>query len=84
MQSLNSGVRIRAEGSAIIVKSIITVLTLVYDSQSKVPGSLGLLAFALGQLAFSITLLSVYLSEYASSMTFLVHRSKTRPSGSNR
>ena len=79
MQSLNPSVRVRAEGSALVVKSIATIAMLGLDSSSE----LGLVAFGVGQLAFSITMLVVYLRELWSQTFFVVRRSPaTAPSKS--
>lgn len=87
MQTLNSAVRIRAEGSAVIVKSVATVAVLVYDSYGSGKngqGHLALLAFGIGQLAYSICLLLVYLSEYGSSVSYKLRKSKAEKSRSKR
>lgn len=71
MQSLNPSVRVRAEGSALVVKSIATITMLGLDSSSE----LGLVAFGVGQLAFSITMLVVYLGELWPHAFFVLRRS---------
>ncbi|KAF5353438.1 hypothetical protein D9756_008112 [Leucocoprinus leucothites] len=62
MVQLKTNVRVKAEGSGITAKSVVTFLVLLYDSR-KVDGQgkLALLAFALGQLAYSFACLAVYL-----------------------
>lgn len=87
MQTLNSAVRIRAEGSAVIVKSVATVAVLVYDSygsRQKGQGHLALLAFGIGQLAYSICLLLVYSSEYGSSVSYKLRKPKAEKPQSKR
>jgi hypothetical protein len=57
MVQLKTNVRVRAEGCGITAKSIVTFLVLLADKG----GSLALLAFATGQLAYSLACLVVYL-----------------------
>ena len=76
VQSLNPGIRVRAEGSAVVVKSITTVAILASDNSSRGSGSLGLLAFALGQMSYSITLLLGYLPEYGKSVSLILRPSR--------
>ena len=59
MVQLKTNVRVKAEGTGIMTKSIVTFLVLFYDVR-KVDGK-GKLAFALGQLAYSIACWMVYL-----------------------
>lgn len=57
-----TGVRVRAEGVGISGKTSITCLILIYDSVRKSrSGELALLAFASGQLAYSLSLLVTYI-----------------------
>ena len=56
-----------------VVKSISSVSILAYDSSSE----LGLLAFGIGQFAFSITLFLIYLRELRSETFFSLRRSAT-------
>jgi len=62
MVQLKTNVRVKAEGTGIMIKSIVTFLVLLYDA-GKVDGKgkLALLAFALGQLAYSVACWMVYL-----------------------
>ncbi|KAL5503877.1 RFT1 [Sanghuangporus vaninii] len=76
VQALNSAVRVRAEGSAVVVKSIVTVAVLAFNASYRGPGSLGLVAFALGQLSYSVTLLFGYLPEYGKSISFILRPSR--------
>ena len=64
MGQVCTDVRVRAEGLGIIVKTIATYLTLLYDSSSQQPGQLALIAFALGQLAYSATVFAVYKAHF--------------------
>lgn len=64
MGQVCTDVRVKAEGLGIIVKTITTYLTLLYDSKSWQPGELALMAFALGQLAYSTTAFAVYKSQF--------------------
>jgi oligosaccharide translocation protein RFT1 len=54
--------RVSIEGSAVIVKSLLTLGSVVLRSQ------LGLLAFAIGQLGYSLTILVHYLVHQSSSI----------------
>ena len=67
MGEVRTDVRVRAEGLGIIVKTITTYLTLLYDSKYRQPGELALMAFALGQLAYSATVFGVYKSQFPES-----------------
>jgi oligosaccharide translocation protein RFT1 len=58
MVKLKTNVRVRAEGSGITAKSLVTFLVLVVDGGR---GRLALLAFAVGQLGYSVVCLGVYL-----------------------
>ncbi|KAF7359236.1 Oligosaccharide translocation protein RFT1 [Mycena sanguinolenta] len=64
MAEMKTHIRVRAEGMGITAKTLITYLVLLYDSKTKLDGDLALIAFALGQLAYSLILLLVYLSHY--------------------
>lgn len=56
MGELQTGVRVRAEGLGITLKSITTVLVLFLDKGH----SLALVAFALGQLMYSCCVVASY------------------------
>jgi hypothetical protein len=61
MSELRTDIRVRAEGSGILGKTIVVFLILLYDSRSGgLQGQLALLAFAAGQLAYGTILLAVY------------------------
>lgn len=62
-----TNVRVRAEGLGIIVKTVTTYLILLYDSNSRHSSELALVAFALGQLAYSVTVFWVYRSQFPES-----------------
>lgn len=62
MGELRTAVRVRAEGLAVILKTTVTFLVLYFDPSRD--GKRALIAFALGQLAYAITLLAVYLLQY--------------------
>ncbi|OJA11584.1 hypothetical protein AZE42_01937 [Rhizopogon vesiculosus] len=53
MGEVRTGVRVRAEGLGITCKTLVTYLVLLYDSTRPDPGDFALVAFALGQLAYS-------------------------------
>lgn len=78
VQRLDSSLRVRAEGLAVVVRSIVTVGTLAYDARaSKGSGTLSLLAFALGQLAYSLALLAVYWKKYGVLTNLTIKRPKS-------
>jgi len=60
MTTFKMHARVRAEGLGITIKSIATFLVLLFDSKVG-NGNLALIAFALGQLLYSITVLTTYL-----------------------
>ncbi|KAG8953389.1 Oligosaccharide translocation protein rft1 [Tulasnella sp. 419] len=66
---LNFRVRVRAEGTAVIVKSVITLLVLV-----KGGPHMALLSFALGQAGCSLTILVTYLAAYGLGSIRLIPR----------
>ncbi|KAJ7349075.1 Rft protein-domain-containing protein [Mycena albidolilacea] len=70
MAEMKTHIRVRAEGMAIASKTLVTYLVLLYDSKAKLNGDLALLAFALGQLSYSLLLLAVYLSHYGFTALF--------------
>lgn len=84
LQSLKSAVRVKAEGGAVIIKSIVTVAVLVYDSSPRGTGNLSLMAFALGQLSYSIVLLIVYVPEFRRSVSFILRPSRDDKPASDR
>jgi len=59
MVDLKTSVRVRAEGLGITAKSILTFLILLYDSREG-SGDFALVAFAVGQLAYSIVMFFTY------------------------
>ncbi|KAF8966965.1 Rft protein-domain-containing protein [Flammula alnicola] len=60
MVELKTGVRVRSEGLGITSKSITTFLILLYDSK-KGRGDLALVAFAFGQLMYSLVMFATYI-----------------------
>jgi oligosaccharide translocation protein RFT1 len=65
MSEMQTGVRIRAEGVALIGKPVGTFLVLLYDSRVRNrEAHLGLMAFAIGQLIYGILMFGVYLAYY--------------------
>ena len=62
MVQLKTNIRVKAEGVGITAKSMVTFLVLLYDvRKADGQGELALLAFALGQLAYSFACWVVYL-----------------------
>ncbi|KAH6904536.1 RTF domain-containing protein [Coprinopsis sp. MPI-PUGE-AT-0042] len=59
MTQLKTDVRVRAEGLGITFKSLTTFLILVYDTRLGT-GSLPLIAFAAGQVVYSVVVFSYY------------------------
>jgi oligosaccharide translocation protein RFT1 len=59
MVDLKTNVRVRAEGLGITAKSILTFLILLYDSREG-SGDFALVAFAVGQLAYSVVMFLTY------------------------
>ena len=77
VQALDPRTRVRAEGAAVIVRTIITLGTLAYDKflpSSNTSTHLGLLAFALGQTAYAWTLLFMFSGTYRSLVSYKLQR----------
>ncbi|KAK7035777.1 Rft protein-domain-containing protein [Favolaschia claudopus] len=70
MAESKTHIRVSAEGMGVTLKTCVTYAVLLYDSAAKLDGRLALLAFALGQLSYSLVLLLVYLSHYGISVLF--------------
>ncbi|KAJ7611578.1 Rft protein-domain-containing protein [Roridomyces roridus] len=70
MSESKTHVRVRAEGMGVVFKTLSTFLVLLYDSRANMNGALALMAFAAGQLSYSLCLMLVYLSEYGFSALF--------------
>jgi hypothetical protein len=66
MTRRETSVRVRAELFGIIFKSITTFFILLYDSKSD----LGLVAFATGQLSYSLAIIAAYLFHFGSTPMF--------------
>ena len=64
MSELRTTVRVTAEGLGVISRAVLTFLVLVYDTRSGGQGSLALLAFATGQLAYGVVVLLAYMAHY--------------------
>lgn len=64
MAELRTNVRVRAEGLGITGKTIVAFLILVYDARRRGGGTLALLAFAIGQLAYGTIVLGAYIACY--------------------
>ncbi|KAJ4474497.1 Rft-1-domain-containing protein [Lentinula aciculospora] len=80
MVNLKTHLRVRTEGVAITVKTVVTFLVLVYDARrGNGGGDLALLAFALGQFLYGFSLLVLYLREYRGEG--LITRMKKNSSG---
>lgn len=69
MTRLKTSVRVRAEGLGITIKSIITFLILFYDSKSD-QGTLALVAFAVGQLSYSLAMMVAYICYFGPKVMF--------------
>lgn len=65
MAELKTGVRVRAEGLGITSKSLTTFLLLFYNTRRD---DLALVAFAAGQLMYSVTMFFVYISNFGDHM----------------
>ncbi|KAJ7491225.1 Rft-1-domain-containing protein [Mycena latifolia] len=70
MAESKTHIRVRAEGTGVMTKTLVTFLVLLYDSKTEMDGALALMAFALGQLSYSLCILLVYLSHYGFSALF--------------
>lgn len=60
MAELKTGVRVRAEGLGITSKSLTTFLLLFYNTRRGKDDDLALVAFAAGQLMYSVVMFFVY------------------------
>ncbi|KAF8436915.1 Rft-1-domain-containing protein [Boletus edulis BED1] len=67
MGEVRTDARVKAEGLGIIVKTITTYLILLYDDNRRHLGELALIAFALGQLAYSATVFWTYKPQFPES-----------------
>jgi oligosaccharide translocation protein RFT1 len=66
-------VRVRAEGAAVVFKSVVTFLVLAFAS-----GEWALMAFAAGQAAYGISLLTVFLGTYKGDINYVPKRVQTK------
>ncbi|KAG2148939.1 hypothetical protein DEU56DRAFT_86752 [Suillus clintonianus] len=60
MGEVRTGARVRAEGLGITCKTLVTYLVLLYDSTRPEFWEFALVAFALGQLAYSVVVFFSY------------------------
>ncbi|KAF9018130.1 Rft-1-domain-containing protein [Hymenopellis radicata] len=68
MAGLQTKIRLRAEGAAVIGKSILTFLVMFYDPHKDDPRKhRALVAFALGQVFYSVCVLVIYLYHFGIS-----------------
>ncbi|KAG1754150.1 Rft protein-domain-containing protein [Suillus lakei] len=79
MGEVRTGARVRAEGLGITCKTLVTYLILLYDSTRPESGEFALVAFALGQLAYSGTVFFSYVYQMGYP-TFWPTRLATRQS----
>ncbi len=65
MAGLQTNIRLRAEGAAVIGKSILTFLVMFYDPNKDDPRrNCALVAFALGQVFYSVCVLVIYVYHF--------------------
>lgn len=69
---LRLNVRVRAEGVAVVAKSVVAFLVLAFAS-----GEWALVAFALGQAAYGLSLLVVFLGVYKGDVNYIPRRVQT-------
>ena len=70
---LRLGVRVRAEGVAVVSKSVVAFLILALAA-----GEWALMAFAVGQAAYGFSLLVVFLGVYRNDISYIPKRVQTR------
>lgn len=70
---LKLNVRVRAEGAAVVSKATITFLVLAFAS-----GELALVAFAVGQAAYGLSLLVVFWGVYRGDINYVPKRVQTK------
>jgi oligosaccharide translocation protein RFT1 len=70
---LRLNVRVRAEGAAVVSKSVVTFLVLAFAS-----GEWALVAFAVGQAAYGLSLLVVFLGVYKGNIDYVPKRVRTK------
>ena len=69
-------VRVRAEGAAVVAKSVVTFLVLAFAS-----GEWALVSFAAGQAAYSLSLLAVFFGVYKGDVNYVPKRVRTKLHG---
>ncbi|KAG2348602.1 Rft-1-domain-containing protein [Suillus weaverae] len=79
MGEVRTGARVRAEGLGITCKTLVTYLVLLYDSNRPDSGEFALVAFALGQFAYSSMMFFSYVYQVGHP-TFWPTRLPTRQS----
>ncbi|KAF9269362.1 Rft-1-domain-containing protein [Marasmius fiardii PR-910] len=77
MIELKTGIRVRAEGAGITLKTIVTFLVLLYDYTNRPKRDLALLSFALGQLAYGTCVFVIYAWNYNGRLRFSRASSKS-------
>ena len=73
---LRLNVRVRAEGAAVVSKSVVTFLVLAFAS-----GEWALVAFAVGQAAYGLSLLVVFWAAYRGGISYVPKRVRTELHG---
>lgn len=71
MSELKTNVRVRAEGTGVVCRTLVTLAVFVYEGMTETAeGELALLAFAIGQLSYSLCVLLVYLKHFGGHSLF--------------
>ncbi|CAK5280946.1 unnamed protein product [Mycena citricolor] len=83
MVEMKTHIRVRAEGAGVMFKTLITFLVLFCDSRFVLDGKLALAAFALGQLAYALTLLVVYVGHFGIAALFPQPKNGNSPPADN-
>jgi len=73
---LRLNVRVRAEGAAVVSKSVVTFLILAFAS-----GEWALVAFAVGQAAYGLSLLAVFWAAYRGGINYVPKRARRKLHG---
>jgi hypothetical protein len=92
MGELRTGLRVRSEGTGIVLKTAVTFLVMLFSHRGGVKDKYALTAFALGQFTYALTLFVVYTRHYGfNALKFMrqpgpmcvhLHRIDTRASRS--
>ncbi|GLB44124.1 putative rft-1-domain-containing protein [Lyophyllum shimeji] len=83
MTQLRTRDRVKAEGLGITSKTIVTFLVLLHDLRSGGNGSLALIAFAAGQLAYGAAVLATYVAAYGTRHMWPKRTLSTKGKSSN-